>query len=351
MARRYWLVALWAIPSIGVAFTLKTLIMPGKVIEAHAEIEETCESCHEDDESETQNELCLACHTDVRTDVSAGVGFHGRHPDVKGAGCYTCHDEHEGRDADIVELECGRVRAHPYRLSAARRARRGAVRRLSRGGHRISRRAAHVQRLSCRRRRARRRARADVRGLSQQRRRGAARRSITARVFALDRQARGDAVRGCHENQSFAAAPKECARLPSRRRCSPRPQRRAVRQLPQRRRVERDELRPRRRQRLRAARQPRTLELRVVPRDERGRGAAVDVRGLSSHRRPASRRARRQVRRIATTRCSGTRRASITRASAISRSSARIREVECTSCHTAGLEADLGRECTSCHAD
>ena len=36
------------------------------------------------------------------------------------------------------------------------------------------------------------------------------------------------------------------------------------------------------------------------------------------------------------------RRASITRASAISRSSARTRRVECTSCHTAGVEADLG---------
>jgi hypothetical protein len=89
MARRYWLVFLCAAPSLGVAFTLKTLIMPGKVIEAHAAVEENCASCHEDAAAETQEELCLACHVDVRTDVLAGVGFHGRHPDVRGARCYT----------------------------------------------------------------------------------------------------------------------------------------------------------------------------------------------------------------------------------------------------------------------
>jgi hypothetical protein len=103
--RRYWLAFIAAaIPSLGLGFTLKTLIMPGRVIEGHAKIEETCESCHEDKEGERQGELCLACHRDVRTDVLAGIGFHGRSPDVKSADCYTCHDEHEGRNADILGL-------------------------------------------------------------------------------------------------------------------------------------------------------------------------------------------------------------------------------------------------------
>lgn len=105
MAGRYWLVVLCAVPSLAVAFTLKTLIMPGKVIEAHADVEEACETCHEDAESETQEELCLGCHVEVRTDILAGAGLHGRHPDVKGGGCYTCHDEHEGRAADITSLD------------------------------------------------------------------------------------------------------------------------------------------------------------------------------------------------------------------------------------------------------
>lgn len=104
--RRYWLAFIAAaVPSLGVAFTLRTLIMPGEVIDDHAAIEETCESCHEDSHGETQAELCLGCHVDVRTDVLAGVGFHGRNPDAKNADCYTCHDEHEGRAADIVGLK------------------------------------------------------------------------------------------------------------------------------------------------------------------------------------------------------------------------------------------------------
>jgi hypothetical protein len=103
--RRYWLAFLaTAIPSICAAFTLKTLIMPGKVVEGHAAIEETCESCHEDAESETQQELCLSCHVEVRTDILSSVGFHGRDPAAKEGACYGCHDEHEGRDADIVGL-------------------------------------------------------------------------------------------------------------------------------------------------------------------------------------------------------------------------------------------------------
>ena len=185
------------------------------------------------------------------------------------------------------------------------------------------------------RRRARRRARADVRGLSQQRRRGAARRSITARAFALAGKHAATPCAGCHENQSFAATPKECAACHRADDVHARPQRRAMRQLPQRRRLERGELRSRRRQRLRAARQPPALDLRVVPRDEPRRGAAVDVRGLSSQRRPASRRARPEVRGLP-------QRGAVGRDELRSlarqrfRARRRAREVECTSCHTAG---------------
>ena len=51
--------------SVGVAFTLKSLIMPGRVIEAHADIEDDCDSCHERTEGESQSDLCFACHTAV----------------------------------------------------------------------------------------------------------------------------------------------------------------------------------------------------------------------------------------------------------------------------------------------
>jgi hypothetical protein len=91
--------------SVGVAFTLKSLIMPGRVIEAHADIEDDCDSCHERTEGENQSDLCFVCHTPIRDDVASRTGFHGRNPEASTAACYTCHAEHEGRDADVVGLD------------------------------------------------------------------------------------------------------------------------------------------------------------------------------------------------------------------------------------------------------
>jgi hypothetical protein len=97
------------LPSPGLAFTLKTLIMPGKVIEAHASIEEKCESCHESDAKQKQSELCYVCHEDIRADVVTKSGYHGLHPEVArakpGAECSSCHTEHDGRQADITGLD------------------------------------------------------------------------------------------------------------------------------------------------------------------------------------------------------------------------------------------------------
>ncbi|HZF30237.1 MAG TPA: cytochrome c3 family protein [Gammaproteobacteria bacterium] len=87
------------------AFTLKSLVMPGRVIAAHASIEDKCESCHESNDKQNQAQLCFSCHTAVRDDVAASSGFHGRDSEVKGKQCYNCHAEHEGRDAKIVKLD------------------------------------------------------------------------------------------------------------------------------------------------------------------------------------------------------------------------------------------------------
>ena len=87
------------------AQTLETLVMPGPVAEAHAEIETECAACHAPFDRSEQTGLCIDCHEDVGADIADGVGFHGRDLDASEQRCATCHTDHEGRDAVIVILD------------------------------------------------------------------------------------------------------------------------------------------------------------------------------------------------------------------------------------------------------
>ncbi|MFC1327282.1 MAG: cytochrome C, partial [gamma proteobacterium symbiont of Ctena orbiculata] len=66
--------------SPAIAGKLDLILMPGPVIEGHAEFEEKCESCHETLKKADQVERCLSCHDheDVAKDIETGKGFHGR---------------------------------------------------------------------------------------------------------------------------------------------------------------------------------------------------------------------------------------------------------------------------------
>src|SRR5262249_3441708 len=44
------------------------------------------------------------CHKEIRADVTAHTGFHGRLRQIDSAQCRACHVEHQGKDADIVKL-------------------------------------------------------------------------------------------------------------------------------------------------------------------------------------------------------------------------------------------------------
>ena len=83
---------------------IKTLIMPGAVIEGHADVEQDCEACHAAFERGKQRDLCTACHENVAADIDAAMGFHGRFDSARTETCAACHTDHEGRDAQIVEL-------------------------------------------------------------------------------------------------------------------------------------------------------------------------------------------------------------------------------------------------------
>ncbi|MCB1591822.1 MAG: cytochrome C [Alphaproteobacteria bacterium] len=88
-----------------IAGTVRTLVMPGPVSEAHKKYEQQCSECHAPFSKVTQNSLCLKCHEDIQADIDKKSGFHGRTPTISTAQCKTCHTEHEGQDFNIIKLE------------------------------------------------------------------------------------------------------------------------------------------------------------------------------------------------------------------------------------------------------
>jgi len=86
------------------AADIETLIMPGEVVQSHADLEKECSNCHKAFRRSEQTNLCLDCHEDVQSDIQANSGFHGLSREVSGAECSACHTEHIGRGGDIVDL-------------------------------------------------------------------------------------------------------------------------------------------------------------------------------------------------------------------------------------------------------
>ncbi len=75
---------------------------PGELSAAHKELEnETlCKSCHTAD-YDLSPDLCLACHTKLKERIDQGRGFHSN----KKTNCRSCHAEHRGRDAALINLD------------------------------------------------------------------------------------------------------------------------------------------------------------------------------------------------------------------------------------------------------
>lgn len=81
------------------------VLMPGEVIEAHAEFEAECTACHESFNKPGLTRLCLDCHDAIREDRQGKAGFHGQDPRASTQSCNTCHTDHLGRDADIINMQ------------------------------------------------------------------------------------------------------------------------------------------------------------------------------------------------------------------------------------------------------
>jgi len=89
------------LPLPSAADTLESVLMPGKVIEGHADLEGDCKNCHSRFKKSAQVGLCLDCHKEVSKDVSSKQGFHGR---IKEQECRVCHTDHKGRNMNIAPI-------------------------------------------------------------------------------------------------------------------------------------------------------------------------------------------------------------------------------------------------------
>ncbi|HEY3451640.1 MAG TPA: hypothetical protein VGK67_35100 [Myxococcales bacterium] len=79
------------------------MFSPGELATPHAHLEglKNCTSCHVEGQ-QLSAERCLSCHKELGARIAAGKGFHGRMAE-KDRACETCHPEHRGRAAQLVE--------------------------------------------------------------------------------------------------------------------------------------------------------------------------------------------------------------------------------------------------------
>jgi hypothetical protein len=95
------LVALWpAAPAL--ADNIESVLRPGELVQGHAKWEEECVKCHVRFDRAAQDKLCIDCHKEVGQDMRERTGYHGRQ---KPATCRSCHTDHKGRTARIVEFD------------------------------------------------------------------------------------------------------------------------------------------------------------------------------------------------------------------------------------------------------
>jgi hypothetical protein len=85
-----------------IAQNIESVLRPGDVIQGHVKWEEDCSKCHVRFERDAQDRLCMDCHKEVGQDVRERTGYHGR---LKPQACRSCHTDHKGRGARIVDLD------------------------------------------------------------------------------------------------------------------------------------------------------------------------------------------------------------------------------------------------------
>lgn len=85
------------------------LFSPGELARPHQQFEgiSNCTKCHPAGDKLSQETCLTPCHTELKPQISAGKGLHGRLSDEKRA-CETCHHDHKGRDFQMVDWGAGK---------------------------------------------------------------------------------------------------------------------------------------------------------------------------------------------------------------------------------------------------
>ena len=86
------------------AASIESLISPGELSAAHADLQEDCGACHVAFDRDGERALCLDCHEEIAGDIAQQRKFHGMHATIPAGPCRDCHREHGGPGSDITGL-------------------------------------------------------------------------------------------------------------------------------------------------------------------------------------------------------------------------------------------------------
>lgn len=85
--------------------TSRAQISPGDLTKAHSTLEgmSNCIKCHEVGKKVTSAK-CLECHKEIQELIGLNKGYHSS-AEVKGKECFACHNEHHGKNFEIIRFD------------------------------------------------------------------------------------------------------------------------------------------------------------------------------------------------------------------------------------------------------
>ena len=336
----------FAAPRPAVAASIETLLMPGKVSQAHAKYESECSLCHDRTDRSRQTALCADCHKDIAADLAAKsrpARPHGQRRQVavqvlphRAPGSRSRHRQAGPRAASIIAPRTSssraRTAASPARAATPPASR--SARRPSGCGDCHKDDDAHAGQLG-----------AEVRHLPHQPQ--LERRQVRPRQDRVPaaRRARDDHLRRLPPRRPLQGHAAALRGLPRARRRARGLARREVRRLPHDRELEEREVRPRQGDGLRAARSPFGARLRRLPQAGRLQGrAAARLRRLPPAPTTPTRCASARTARPAMATTPGSRSPTTTRASTKFALEGAHAKLDCHACHTAPVEDAEARQ-------